>query len=777
MTTVTRNGVEFDVVYIDPSAGSAGDGSAYDSPLLDIPSTIENQKCYLVRRTSEDYMVDMKVGNYSGTIFNFMIMGMPKSTDEEWKYLNDADVKSAWGSDTAEYANIRWNSSSYGNNTSYSFYTTYLQNMFITRCYLFRDGNSGWVGADLNPMIFVDYGDEKSNVYFNYCKFGFLTFDLDDSTWRENNSDFDTTNNNHAKLENYFYGSSLKSFIMDNCIINAYTCDPISNQEWYRKGKPFKFDNKAINVEIKNTKIYSTWGNMDTYYEDTIRNSNVMYFYYQPRNLKLYNLELNSVMKGTSNIYRGFFYCRQTNSFNESQYYDERKNPNIICITNVKNIIVNFIKMKDANPSGVNLEKTWGRSVFNFNGLSSYNIDTITVNGNLQGSEMCGAECLIMSPTYRSYSGLCKRSIKNIKINFETDYTKLKYWTPTTSTLDINPISIALDRQQYTIGDSDYLYNGNRGMATLANYAIIENIEINAPFVRSYFNCCNIKNAKLNTYITFGDRTSAEVDYLSNYFPSQPGFQVGELSYVRIKEYAANLNSPLSTYNGESQIITSLGNDFLRASDIYIDKSNVSLIPENTIVDNLPGVYSNNLICPNYLSNNQYIQLAKNGYMKSWNTVRTGSTSLASIKCNLVNGTLTSGVEGYGITLGTRPYKGIQIEPSTTGNQTLKVYIAYKGFNQTDEDNLLDKVFVEAEVPNNGFGTNDFDSSDIYDSRADGYISDDSSVWSNDTGLTMKVINIPLNVIRTDKPINVRITYEVEGSTKYMYIDPDLKLV
>jgi len=777
MTTVTRNGVEFDVVYIDPSAGSAGDGSAYDSPLLDIPSTIENQKCYLVRRTSEDYMVDMKVGNYSGTIFNFMIMGMPKSTDEEWKYLNDADVKSAWGSDTAEYANIRWNSSSYGNNTSYSFYTTYLQNMFITRCYLFRDTNGGTVGSQLNPMIFVDTGNSKSNVYFNHCKFGVLTQNLDDPTWRENNSTFDTTRNNDRKLQNYFYGTNLKSLILNDCIINAHTI-ATDYDTWYNCGKPFWISGKAVSVEVKNTKIYSAWENISGGHEDDrTRNTNVIIFDYQPRVLKLYNLELNSIMHSTSNYYHGFFYAKNTNSFNDSSDYNYRKDPNIICIADIKNITINFIKLKDANPSGIDTSREWGKAALYLNGLSSYDIDSITVNGNLQGSEMCGATCLIISPAYKFYSGLCKRSIKNIKINFETDYTKLKYWSPVTSVIDINALDITCDKHQYTSGVNDRLYYGNSRGGTLANYFMIENVEINAPFIKSYFNYCNIRNAKFNTYITFGDRTSAEVDYLSNYFPSQPGFQVGELSYVRIKEYEANLNSPLSAYNGESQINTSLGNDFLRASDIYVDKSNVSLIPENSITDNCPGVYSNNLICPNYLSNNQYIQLAKNGYMKSWNTVRTGSTSLASIKCNLANGTLTSGVEGYGITLGTRPYKGIQIEPSTTGNQTLKVYIAYKGFNQTDEDNLLDKVFVEAEVPNNGFGTNDFDSSDIYDSRADGYISDDSSVWSNDTGLTMKVINIPLNVIRTDKPINVRITYEVEGSTKYMYIDPDLKLV
>lgn len=773
MTTITRNGVEFTIVYIDPSASSSGTGETYDSPLTDFPLSLDefNQTCFLIRRTSEDYHTDMRVGDYTGKIYNFMIMGMPKSTDEEWKYLNDSDVKSAWGSDSYDYANVRWNSSSYGDNVSYCFYTKYLQNLFITRAYMYRDSNSSGVGNDLNAMVMVDYGDGKSNVYYNYCKFGVIGTDLDDATWRENNSNIPGENNNDRKLQNYFWGSDIKSFVMNNCIVNTVPYAEYS-QYWYYRGKPFYFNGKPIDVEIKNSKIYSTWGanNLNT---ECYRATNTFYFHYQPRNLKVYNVEFNSVMRNTFNQAYGFIYSERTNSLTEN---DNNQDSNCISVANIKNIIINYIKMKDALPSGMFEDRRDYSYIFKLYGLNSYDIDNIKVNGNISGCEVCGKPILWMPDCFSFYSGMCKRNIKNIKVDFGTDYRTLKYWNPVTSVSDIYALSISGYRVQPFISRMRYS-DETWGNTTTANYPMIENVEINAPFIKSAFNHCNIRNAVFNTKLELGNRVSAEIDYLSNYFPSQIGLSVDQLSYVRIKEYNANLNSPLSTYNGESQISAALGDWFLNGSDIYVDKTNVALIPENSITINYPMVYSNNLICPNYLQTNQYIQLSKNGYMKSWNTVRTGSTSLASIKCNLENGTLTNGVNCYGITLGTRPYKGIQIEPSNTGNQIMKIYIAYKNFTAIDEDNLLDKVFAEVEVPNNGFGTNDFDSSNVYDSRADGYIEDDDSVWSNDTGLTCKVINIPVNVIRTDEPINVRITYEVEGSSKYLYIDPDIKLV
>ena len=125
MATITKNGITYTIVYIDPSAATAGTGETYDSPLTNFPSTIENAKCYLVRRTADTYRADMRVGSYT-SIINLMIMGMPKNTDEEWEILNDDGVKNAWGSDSYDYANIRWNFASTGSTNTYSFYVTNL---------------------------------------------------------------------------------------------------------------------------------------------------------------------------------------------------------------------------------------------------------------------------------------------------------------------------------------------------------------------------------------------------------------------------------------------------------------------------------------------------------------------------------------------------------------------------------------------------------------------------------------------------------------------------
>ena len=48
--------VEFDVVYVDPSKSSSGDGTTPANALKSLPSTasdFQNNTCYIIRRTAE----------------------------------------------------------------------------------------------------------------------------------------------------------------------------------------------------------------------------------------------------------------------------------------------------------------------------------------------------------------------------------------------------------------------------------------------------------------------------------------------------------------------------------------------------------------------------------------------------------------------------------------------------------------------------------------------------------------------------------------------------
>jgi hypothetical protein len=202
-------------------------------------------------------------------------------------------------------------------------------------------------------------------------------------------------------------------------------------------------------------------------------------------------------------------------------------------------------------------------------------------------------------------------------------------------------------------------------------------------------------------------------------------------------------------------------------SDIYVDKSNCPMISQTLMNNNTGITFRNYFISPNCGEEGQYVQYTKNGYMKSWNTIRQGSLSRASIKCSL-----TKGEELFGITLGDRPYKGIQITPSALGEKTLQLHFATK---HIPNDDLLNKIWMAVEVPTTDDENIVFE--DIYDSRSNGSISSETATWSNDSDLDTYVLSLPITVKRTDKPINIRINYEVFGDDTYTYLDPDIRLV
>ena len=126
--------VEFNVVYVDPSKSSSGDGTTPAKALKSLPSTasdFQNNTCYIIRRTAETAACTIPNGtNYD--ITNLLLMGMPTASDAMWEIVPQA-AKTAWGSDSAQYANVQ------STTTSGSFQLPYAQQFLLHRVYLFRD--------------------------------------------------------------------------------------------------------------------------------------------------------------------------------------------------------------------------------------------------------------------------------------------------------------------------------------------------------------------------------------------------------------------------------------------------------------------------------------------------------------------------------------------------------------------------------------------------------------------------------------------------------------
>lgn len=118
--------------------------------------------------------------------------------------------------------------------------------------------------------------------------------------------------------------------------------------------------------------------------------------------------------------------------------------------------------------------------------------------------------------------------------------------------------------------------------------------------------------------------------------------------------------------------------------------------------------------------------------------------------------------------IGKRPFPGLKLTPPSTGNRTLTVYIAYKLF--TVPNNLLRYFVIKVNSPT---GSSDYTE---YNSSIVGDWQDDTSIWNNDEGLTIKKCEIPITVDRIDS-VNVYIEYGWwEANNGYLYLDPAMSI-
>ena len=127
--------VDFNVVYVDPSIGTAGDGTTPAGALKTLPANaadFADNTCYLIRRTQESYATIIPNGENSN-ISNLLLLGMPNPSDLMYDFVPE-EAKTAWGADEAKYANVK------SVVTDGRFQLPNLRVFLMHRVYLFRDG-------------------------------------------------------------------------------------------------------------------------------------------------------------------------------------------------------------------------------------------------------------------------------------------------------------------------------------------------------------------------------------------------------------------------------------------------------------------------------------------------------------------------------------------------------------------------------------------------------------------------------------------------------------
>ena len=319
MTTLNFRGKEYNVVLIDPSIETAGDGATPSTALKDLPSKLANNTCYLVRRTSIDYAALVKY-QVDTTLINVMLLGMPKETDEQWiqDLVPSTVVNSAWKSDTAEYANIEFQfNTANKDNSSWNKCTVNaanLEDLTCINCYLHR-GNPESHTTSSNyryylGSFFTNNGSTayKTNFRFYGCKFGSKYLDLSDDKTFEDMTDIASKNvspyfyDEHSR--HYIIAAYANTFVLKNCIINHIngandtdTTGSTNSSKTYRNGSAFNIA-YVNNVDMKDNVIYSTYSSTSYFNGNTDYGRYVFYFKPIQRcvidNIKYYNICLFS---------------------------------------------------------------------------------------------------------------------------------------------------------------------------------------------------------------------------------------------------------------------------------------------------------------------------------------------------------------------------------------------------------------------------------------------------------------------------------------------------
>jgi len=225
--------VDYNVVYVDPSKTSSGDGTTPAKALMALPTSIASipdKTCYIIRRTAEAKACQLPSGS-SSSLVNLMLVGMPLASDAMWELVPN-EAKTAWGSDSAQYANVQMATA------SGSFQMNYAQHFVLHRVYLFRDG----VNADGYIFKFNNSSDYIGCFSFDHCKFGSRGINVDQTSYAS-----EVTAN---RLCGYVYVYYARMLSITDCTINH--C--LSSYSSYGHGFYCRW---ADIINVENVRVFS----------------------------------------------------------------------------------------------------------------------------------------------------------------------------------------------------------------------------------------------------------------------------------------------------------------------------------------------------------------------------------------------------------------------------------------------------------------------------------------------------------------------------------------
>lgn len=246
-------------------------------------------------------------------------------------------------------------------------------------------------------------------------------------------------------------------------------------------------------------------------------------------------------------------------------------------------------------------------------------------------------------------------------------------------------------------------------------------------------------------------QVEADILEVSTWFPGKAVF-ASNGTHARVRKLTVNLSNSEYPYNEDPGVYS----DWDDYGSVFVDESNASLSPMSTSSSKAYHVYQR-IGSNNEGATGHFVFRCANGICDTYSVHRQGGGASA---LKLYNNTCSNPET---MVLGRRPFNGMQLTPTTTGRHLLKAHIAFKGYAKSDE--LYRQFFISATIGDK-----------VYYSTIQGRWSDDSaSTWVNDSNLTQKVLELPLD-IPTVSPVDVRVYFSWYSSGGFVYLDPAIEL-
>lgn len=563
------------------------------------------------------------------------------------------------------------------------------------------------INSDHYILYFYNSSEYKMCLSFEHCKFGSRGLDVN----REDYTGVLTT----SRLKSYVYIYYARMLNIRDCIMNYCVTGNTSNP----CGIYCRFS-EILNVE--DVKIYSPLNSSSSGY---------------------YALCLSETHdEGIECVIRN---VTQTVLFNGTfEHVPCLMNVNGYLNARIKNISITMPGrgLSEVRPANLCLQNT----LIYFGYMRDFSIKDITID--IPCCWRCTSPAVYMRNMYSgNYVPGIEKEVRNITINLAEDE----------AVAIGSPLSYSEASNSSSSYVACYLEFNNRDSEVYAKVPIVDHLTINNPRGRSlYIYNARLTNARLKGSMTC-HYTVADIDHLSTWFPGYV-LWANDGSHVRVKDLSINIANPAYLYSQEPAVGTSFNN----RSNVFADKCNVSLRPLTYLSANDYQIYQG-FGCNNEGEEGHFCFRCPNGIADTWSVHRTGGGA-AAIKMynNNFNTTRT-------MVLGRKPFKGMQLLPTTSGRHILKAHIAYKGY--ADDSDMFRRFMISATV-------RDVDGNDVtYWSTIHGRWADDSaSEWINDENLTQKCLELPLDLV-ANNPVDIRIYFCWFSSAGFVYLDPALELV